>query len=72
MPSKSNETMSSDNLNPSWWLPTSLTLMVLGLLYTIVYYVTSGEYPISSLGAWNLAVGFGTIMVGFLMLTRWK
>lgn len=61
-----------EGLNPTWWVPTALTLMVIGLIYIIVYYVSSGEYPIPSLGAWNIAVGFGGIMAGFLMLTRWK
>jgi hypothetical protein len=28
--------------------------------------------PIGAIGAWNIAVGFGIMFVGFLMTTRWK
>ena len=66
------DSIAGDGLNPTWWLPTALTLMIIGLLYVIVYYVSSGAYPIGAIGAWNIAVGFGAIMAGFLMLTRWK
>lgn len=66
------DSLPGGDLNPRWWLPTALTLMVVGLFYVIVYYVTAGEYPIPSLGGWNIAVGFTAIMAGFLMLTRWK
>lgn len=66
------ETAPSDGLTPRWLVPTALTLMCLGLLWVVVYYVTSADYPISSLGDWNILVGFGAIMVGFVMLTRWK
>ncbi|NHC16600.1 cell division protein CrgA, partial [Motilibacter sp. E257] len=30
------------------------------------------EYPIDSLGAWNMAVGFGLILVGFFLSMRWR
>ena len=46
--------------------------MVLGLLWVVVYYVTQTEYPIESIGNWNMAVGFGLIAIGFGLATRWK
>lgn len=67
--------------NPSWWVPTMLSLMVLGLLWLVVYYLAGtgtndkGEaivLPIPALGAWNMGVGFALIMIGFVMTTRWK
>ncbi len=29
-------------------------------------------YPIPKIGQWNIAVGLGTMMVGFLMTLRWR
>ena len=38
---------------------------VLGLLWVVVYYVTQTDYPIGAIGLWNMAIGFGLIIVGF-------
>lgn len=62
----------SGDYTPSWWVPTSLALMVIGLVWVITYYVASGSYPIPGIDAFNIVIGFGFIMVGFIMLTRWK
>lgn len=59
-------------LNPSWWVPTALVLMVLGLVWVMTYYVTSGAYPVPGIDAVNIVIGFVLIMAGFVMLTRWK
>lgn len=59
-------------LSPSWWAPTMVTLMLIGLVYVVVYYMTKGQYPIPNIGNWNLAVGLGIAFVGFLMTLRWR
>lgn len=63
-------------LNPSWWAPVMCTLMVVGLLWIVVFYLlsdgTKDTWPIPGIGYGNLAIGFGLIMAGFLMTTRWK
>ena len=38
----------------------------------VVYYVTQADYPIGSIGLWNMAIGFGFIIIGFGLSTRWK
>lgn len=58
--------------SPPWFAPVMLTLMVLGLVWVVVFYVTRQEYPVPSIGRWNLAVGFGLMMAGFMMTTRWR
>jgi uncharacterized membrane protein len=58
--------------NPPWLVPTMIAFFVVGLLWVVVYYVTQTEYPIESIGNWNMAVGFGLIIVGFGLSTRWK
>jgi len=58
--------------SPRWLAPLMVTMMVLGLLWVVVYYVTQTEYPVESIGNWNMAVGFGLIAIGFGLATRWK
>lgn len=67
----------SDGANPAWFLPVTLTLMILGLIWIMVYYISQTVYPLGSgtpinLGAGNIVIGFGLMMVGFGFLTRWK
>ncbi len=59
--------------NPVWFKPIMLGLMIIGLVWVIVYYLSgSSQFPIPGLGAWNLVIGFGIAFVGFLMTTRWR
>ena len=58
--------------NPAWWAPVFITLLVLGLLWIVVYYISEYRFPIESLGAWNLGVGFVLLMSGFIMTMRWR
>ncbi|KYH45271.1 hypothetical protein AZH51_15340 [Branchiibius sp. NY16-3462-2] len=59
-------------MNPSWWVPTMLGLMVLGLIWLVVFYLSGAKYPVPNIGTWNLAIGFVLLMSGFAMTTRWK
>lgn len=45
---------------------------VLGLAWVVVYYITQTDYPIGAIGVWNMGIGFGLIIVGFVLSTRWK
>lgn len=57
--------------NPAWLAPTAVVLLILGLLYLVTYYISAGQLPLP-IGDWNLAVGFGVLMVGGGMLMFWK
>lgn len=59
-------------LSPSWWAPTMVALMLIGLVLVLVYYTTNAAYPIPGIGNWNIAVGLGVAFVGFLMTLRWR
>lgn len=63
-------------MNPTWWAPVMCTLMVVGLLWIVVFYLlsngTKDTWPIPGIGYGNLAIGFAMIMAGFLMTTRWR
>jgi len=58
--------------SPRWLVPAMIACFVLGLLWVVVYYITQTEYPIGGIGLWNMAIGFGLIIVGFVLSTRWK
>jgi len=51
-----------------------LGLMLLGLIWIVVFYVTAGgaRLPIPALGNFNLLIGFLLIIAGFIMTTRWR
>ena len=56
----------------SWVAPVMLAFFLIGLAWIVVYYVTSSDLPIGSLGDWNIVVGFGFIALGFGVSTQWK
>jgi Cell division protein CrgA len=59
--------------NPVWFAPVMLGLMLLGLLWVVTFYVTAPTgYPIPGLNYWNLIIGFGLMISGFMMTTRWR
>ncbi len=58
--------------NPSWLVPTMATLFIVGVLWILVYYISQAKFPVGSIGAWNLAAGFGFMIAGFILTTRWK
>lgn len=58
--------------NPVWFKPIMIGLMVVGLVWVIVFYLSGQSFPIPDIGAWNLVIGFGIAFVGFLMTTRWR
>jgi hypothetical protein len=68
---------SEDALNPVWFKPVMFGFMIVGLFWIITYYVTSAQFPLGAatplnLSNWNILIGFGIAMVGFMMSTRWK
>lgn len=68
---------SEDQPNPAWFKPLMFGFMLLGLVWIITYYVTSAQFPLGAgtpwnLENWNILIGFGIAMVGFMMSTRWK
>ena len=46
--------------------------MLLGLVCILVYYISGSTLPIPGLAGWNLAIGLGIALIGFLMTTRWR
>mgnify|MGYP005823717113 CR=1 FL=1 len=58
--------------NSRFFLPIMLGLFVIGLAWIVVYYISQGAYPTPNIGNWNLVAGFGIVIAGFIMSTRWR
>ena len=63
-----------DAPNPVWFKPVMFGFMLLGLIWIVLFYVTSTtlQLPVPALGQANIFVGFGLVLVGFLMTPWWK
>ena len=59
-------------LSPSWWAPVFSTLLIVGLVWLMVYYISGAKYPIPGINWWNLVIGLGIMMAGFFMTIRWR
>lgn len=56
-----------------WVGPVALALLLVGMAYLVVYYITAGSLTgMDALGSWNLAIGFAFIIGGFGLLTQWR
>jgi len=69
--------MSEQKENPTWYKILMFGFMIVGLLWILIYYISSARYPLGSfapinLENWNILIGFGILMVGFIMTTRWR
>ena len=70
-------TNSEEAENPTWYKATMFGFMIVGLVWILTFYISSARYPLGSaafldLGNWNILIGFGIAMVGFVMTTKWK
>ena len=45
---------------------------VLGAAWIVVYYLAPNNTVMDPLGAWNLAIGFGLVVVGMGLATQWR
>lgn len=64
-----------DGANPVWFKPIMFGFMLLGLLWIVVFYISSGTLPIPfapEQSSWNILIGFGIAFVGFLMTLWWR
>ncbi len=56
-----------------WVVPVMLTLLIVGLLWIVVFYLAGTEIPVmSDLGYWNLGIGMGMILLGLITAMKWE
>jgi cell division protein CrgA len=58
--------------SPVWVPALAVTLIVLGIAWLVVFYLSSGTLPVASWGFWNLAVGFSGMISALIILSRWR
>ncbi|GAA0034078.1 MULTISPECIES: cell division protein CrgA [Brevibacterium] len=58
--------------NPRWFLPVLLGLLIVGLIWLVVFYLTQGAFPVEAWGNWNILIGFAFFVAGLIMSTRWR
>ena len=66
------ENLREDLVNVFWLAPVMVASFIIGLFWIVVFYVTQTQYPIPSIGSWNMLIGFGFIGIGFGLATRWR
>jgi len=59
-------------VSPRWLVPTMLAAMLIGLAWIATFYVVGNGLPVPALHAWNLLIGFGFIIAGVVLSTRWR
>ncbi len=72
VPGNNSPRVAQDTPNPVWFKPIMFGFMLLGLAWILTFYVSQGLFPIPSVGALNIIIGFGLMFIGFLMTTRWR
>lgn len=68
----SGTTSQSVKPNPRWFVPVMVGILLLGLAWLVVFYVTGGAWPVEAWGNWNLVAGFAILVAGLVMSTRWR
>jgi len=56
----------------AWVAPAMVILLVVGLAWVVVYYISEARYPIEALGDWNLVIGLVLIGAGCVVATKWR
>ena len=58
--------------SPTWLPITAVGLIVVGIAWLVVFYLSQGLYPVFSWGYWNLAIGFGAMVTALGILSKWR
>jgi hypothetical protein len=59
-------------VSPPWLAPTMVGCLIVGLVWIVVFYVSQQAWPIGAIGPGNLVVGFGFLVGGVVLSTRWR
>jgi Cell division protein CrgA len=65
--------------SPTWLPVTAVCLIVFGILWLVVYYLTGQFFDLGEsflflarLQYWNLAIGFTAMVAALVLLARWR
>jgi hypothetical protein len=73
-PGAGRSTTSGESYEPSpMWVPiTAVALIVIGIGWLTLFYLSGMEFPVASWEYWNLAVGFSCMVAALLVLSKWR
>jgi hypothetical protein len=73
-PAELRPTQSATTRKPSpVWVPAlAVALIVAGIAWLVVFYLSQGMYPVASWRYWNLAIGFGAMVLSLGILSKWR
>ena len=72
------QTAAAKRPSPIWLPITAVALIVVGIAWLVVYYLTNGFLDVDALSAlqkigfWNLAIGFGCMVAALGLLSKWR
>jgi hypothetical protein len=66
------QTTTSRKPSPVWVPALSVALIVAGIGWLVVFYLSQGLYPVNSWRYWNLAIGFGAMVGALGLLSKWR
>ena len=58
--------------SPPWVPITAVSLIVFGIGWLVLFYLSGGAFPVAPWGYWNLAIGFSAMVAALLVLSKWK
>ncbi|WP_326550595.1 cell division protein CrgA [Micromonospora sp. NBC_01813] len=67
-----SQTAATSKPSPIWLPIAAVSLIVFGIGWLVVYYLSETLYPVAAWGYWNLAVGFGAMVSSLILLSRWR
>jgi hypothetical protein len=71
-------TAASKRPSPVWVPATAVALLVVGIAWMVVFYLTQGfvDAPalmfLAKIGYWNFAIGFGAMIGALILLSKWR
>jgi drug/metabolite transporter (DMT)-like permease len=58
--------------SPRWLPGLAVGLIIAGIAWLVTYYMTETKYPVAEWSYWNLAVGFGLMVLSLVVFTQWR
>ena len=58
--------------SPSWVPISAVVLIIIGITWLVVYYLSGTQYPVEAWRYWNQAIGFGCMVASLGILSRWR
>jgi len=59
-------------VSPPWLAPVMVACLVIGLAWIATFYISGQQLPVPAISQWNLVAGFGLIVSGVVLATRWR